>query len=238
MFNVSELRKLPSLMIFQNRSSHLQYVSSEVCFDFFKPSQRMVKESEVRPNGDSSNCNMFEGESNHFTDTKLWSLIVRTVSYLFITSSLEEFPIVLASTIGVLDGMMEVEDIKLKTMLESYGQMDLARKGPFRALQIVSILIFTLKNLIDKHEKNESKDKSDCQQLVLIQLALAAAFIFMGRFVERCLKSSPLNYCPLLPSVLVFVEWCASILDSIEVYATINRVKQLFLTFLMCLLNF
>ncbi|KRH20427.1 hypothetical protein GLYMA_13G178200v4 [Glycine max] len=204
----------------QNRSSHLECVSSEVCFDFFKPSQRISKETGTQPNNDSSNGNLFEGESNHFTDTKLWSHIVRTVSYLFITSSLEKFPIALASTIEVLDEIMELEDIKLKTMLESYGQMDLARKGPFRALQIVSILIFTLKNLIDKHEKDESKDKNDCQQLVLIQLALAAAFIFMGRFVERCQKSSPLNHCPLLPSVLVFMEWCASMLDTIEVYAT------------------
>ncbi|XP_028190321.1 protein SMG7L-like isoform X3 [Glycine soja] len=205
----------------QNRSSHLECVSSEVCFDFFKPSQRISKETGMQPNNDSSNGNLFEGESNHFTDTKLWSHIVRTVSYLFITSSsLEKFPIALASTIEVLDEIMELEDIKLKTMLESYGQMDLARKGPFRALQIVSILIFTLKNLIDKHEKDESKDKNDCQQLVLIQLALAAAFIFMGRFVERCQKSSPLNHCPLLPSVLVFMEWCASMLDTIEVYAT------------------
>nr|KYP76304.1 Telomerase-binding protein EST1A [Cajanus cajan] len=209
------------LLLEKNRSSHLQYVSSEVCFDFFKPSQKISKETELQPNYDSSNCNMYEGESNHFIDTKLWSLVVRTISFLFITpSSLEEFTIALASTIGVLDEMMELKDIKLKTILESYGQMDLARKGPFRALQIVSILVFTLKNLIDEHDKNESKDRNDCQQLVLIQLALTAAFILMGRFVERCLKSSPLNYCPLLPSVLVFLEWCASMLDAIEVYAT------------------
>ncbi|KAL2344062.1 hypothetical protein Fmac_005347 [Flemingia macrophylla] len=208
------------LLLENNRSSHLQYVSSEICFDFFKLSRRIRKEAELPPNYDSSHCSMYEGESSHFTDTKLWSLIVRTVSYLYITSSLEEFPTALASTIGVLDEMMELEDIKLKTMLESYGPMDLARKGPFRALQIVSMLIFTLKNLIDKHDKNESKDRNDCQQLVLIQLALTAAFIFMGRFAERCLKSSPLNYCPLLPSVLVFLEWCASMLDAIEVHAT------------------
>jgi len=86
MFNVSKLHKLPSLMILQNRSSHLECVSSEVCFDFFKPSQRISKETGTQPNNDSSNGNLFEGESNHFTDTKLWSHIVRTVSYLFITS--------------------------------------------------------------------------------------------------------------------------------------------------------
>ncbi|XP_027345289.1 protein SMG7L-like isoform X2 [Abrus precatorius] len=212
------------LLLEKNRSSHLPYVSSEFCLNFFKPSQRISKGTEARTNDNSSNYNMFESESNHFTDTKLWSFVVRTISFLFIiSSSLEEFPIALASTIGVLDEMMELEDTKLKTMLVSYGQMDIARKGPFRALQVVSILIFTLKNLIDKHRRYELEDKSDSQQLVLIQLALAAAFIFMGRFVERCLKSSPLNYCPLLPSVLVFAEWCASMLDAIEVYATDQR---------------
>ncbi|KAJ1386650.1 Tetratricopeptide-like helical domain superfamily [Sesbania bispinosa] len=208
------------LLLEKNRSSDLQYVSSKVCFDFFNPSGRISKESEMQPNNDSSHCKNFEGESNHFTNTKLWSLMFRTISFLSITSSLEEFPVSLASTIGVLDEMMELEDIELKTLLESYGQMDLARKGPFRALQVVSILIFTVKNLIDKHEKNESKDKNDSQQLVLIQLALAAAFIVMGRFVERCLKARPLDYCPLLPSVLVFVEWCASMLDATGVYTT------------------
>ncbi|CAJ1961704.1 unnamed protein product [Sphenostylis stenocarpa] len=122
-------------------------------------------------------------------------------------SSFEEFSIALASTIVELDKMMELEDIELKPMMESYSQMDLVRRGPFRAIQAVSILIFSLTNLLGK---SESEDKNDRQ---LMQLALAAAFSLMGRFIERCLKARSLNHCPLLPSVLVFVEWCSSIHD-------------------------
>lgn len=197
------------LLFEKNRSSHLQYVSREVCFDFLKPFGRIGEETHARPKHVSSNCKKFEGQSNHFTDTKLWSLIVRTISFLFITSSLEEFPSALASTIQELDKMVELEDTELKTMLQSYSQMDIARKGPFRALQVVSIIIFALD---DQLGKIESEDKNDRQ---LMQLALAAAFSIMGRFIERCLKAVSLNYFPLLPSVLVFVEWYSSKLDAI-----------------------
>lgn len=138
---------------------------------------------------------------------------------------MEEFPIVLASTIGELDKMMKLEDVELNTMLESYEQVNLARRGPFRAIQVVTVLIFVLKHLIDKLEKNEPKDKDEKQQPVLIQLAIYATFSFMGLFVERCLKSGPLHSCPLLPSVLVFVEWTASMLDTIEGYATEQRSR-------------
>ncbi|XP_019420144.1 PREDICTED: protein SMG7L-like isoform X3 [Lupinus angustifolius] len=210
------------IMLFEkNRLSQLQCAAREVCFDFLKPSGRIIEVTEAQPKHVSSNGNKFEGKSNHSTDTKLWSLIVRSISFFFITSSLEEFPIVLASTIEELDKMLELDDIKLKTMLESYTQMDIARKGPFRALQVVSIIIFALKDLTDKLEKNKPEDKND-----KLQLSLSAAFTFMGRFVERCLKSSSLNYCPLLPSVLIFVEWCSSMLDAIEVCATDQKSRR------------
>ncbi|XP_047179959.1 nonsense-mediated mRNA decay factor SMG7-like [Vigna umbellata] len=192
------------LLFEKNRSSPLEFVSSEVSVDFMKPFCR-IEETKVQGKDDSSNCNKSEGKNNHFT--KLWSLIVRTMSFFFISSSLEEFSIALASTIGGLDQMMELEDRELKTTLESYSQMDLARRGPFRAIQAVSIIIFSLTNLLGK---NESEDTNERQ---LMQRALAAAFSLMGRFTERCLKASSLNHCPLLPSVLVFVEWCSSIHD-------------------------
>ncbi|KAK7412356.1 hypothetical protein VNO78_03811 [Psophocarpus tetragonolobus] len=195
------------LLFEKNRSSPLEYVSNKVCLDLLKPFRKFGEETKVQWEDDNSRCNKFEGKSNHFT--KLWSLVVRTISFLFMSSSnLEEFSIALASTIRELDKMMKLEDTELKFMLESYSQMDLARRGPFRAIQAVSILIFSLTNLIDKLGKNKSEDKNDEQ---LMQLALAAAFSLMGRFIERCLKATSLNHCPLLPSVLVFVEWCSSI---------------------------
>ncbi|XP_057429405.1 nonsense-mediated mRNA decay factor SMG7-like isoform X2 [Lotus japonicus] len=211
------------LLFEKNRSSSQQYVSSDVCFDFFKPFGRVGKETKAQLKDDYSNCNKVEDESSHFTDTKLWSLMVRMISFLFIPSSFEEFSSAFASAIGELDKMMELEDIELKDMLESYSQMALARRGPFRAIQVVSILIFSLKNLNDKHEKNESEDKNDWH---LLQLAFTTSFIFMGRFIERCLNASSLNHCPLLPSVLVFVEWCSSIVDATEVCSTDQKSRK------------
>lgn len=130
---------------------------------------------------------------------------------------------VFASTIRELDKMMELDDADIKTMLESYEQVNLGRRGPLRAIQVVTVLIFALKHIIDKREKNETKDKNEGHQLVLIQMALYATFSFLGRFIERCLKAGPMHYCPLLPSVLVFVEWTASMLDAMEVYATDSK---------------
>jgi hypothetical protein len=66
------------LLILQNRSSSLQYVSGEVCFDLFKRSVRVSEEKKAQLKYDNG--------SNHFTDTKLWSLMVRMISFLFITS--------------------------------------------------------------------------------------------------------------------------------------------------------
>ncbi|XP_054802332.1 nonsense-mediated mRNA decay factor SMG7-like [Prosopis cineraria] len=212
-----------SLLFEKNRSFHLPYVSSEASMDFSK-SFGSSDQTKARPKCDSS-TNMFKGQSNHFADTKLWSLIVRTIGFFFIKSSLEEFPIVLASTIRELDRLLELEDTELKTMLESYEQVNLARRGPFRAIQVVTVLIFVLKHLVEPLVKNEPNHKDERQSPVLIQLALCATFSFMGRFVERCLKSSPLHSCPLLPSVLVFVEWIASMRDSLEVYASDQKSK-------------
>lgn len=90
MFNASKLLLFPPpqvpLMILQNRSSSLQHVSGEVFFDFFKPSERIGEETKAQLKDDWSNCIKFEGESNQFSDKKLWSLVVRMISFLFITS--------------------------------------------------------------------------------------------------------------------------------------------------------
>ncbi|MED6135597.1 hypothetical protein PIB30_047982 [Stylosanthes scabra] len=71
----------------KNRSCNLQCVSTKVSFDLFKPSVRSDQETRLQePNDDSSYYSKLEGENNHFKDTKLWSLIVGTISFLFITS--------------------------------------------------------------------------------------------------------------------------------------------------------
>ena len=122
--------------------------------------------------------------------------------------------------------MMALDDRKLRAMLESYQLMDLARTGPFRALQAVSIFIFVFHNLINSPEIKGSKDGKNKQHLELIQLALTATFIFMGRLVYRCLKANLLDSCPLLPTILVFVEWLVSMLDEVEAYGVDEKTKR------------
>ncbi|GAY34535.1 hypothetical protein CUMW_012010 [Citrus unshiu] len=139
---------------------------------------------------------------------------------------LEDFPYTFASTMRELDAAMELDDAKLKALLESYQLMDSARTGPFRALQVVSIFIFTIENLINAPEIKGLKDKNDMQQLEFIRWALSATFIFMGRLVERCLKSNSLDSSPLLSSVLVFVEWLVGILEQAESYASDGKSRS------------
>lgn len=90
MFDISELLLLQSpqvlFLILQNRPSPLKYVSSEVCFEFVKRSGRISEVRKAQLKDDFSNYTEVEGESNNFTDTKLWSLMVRMISFLFITS--------------------------------------------------------------------------------------------------------------------------------------------------------
>lgn len=132
---------------------------------------------------------------------------------------MDEFPDVFASSVRELDALMALDDVKLRAALESYQRIESVRAGPFRVLQVISILLFTLQNLIGSSKIIYLKDVNDTEQIALFQLALTATFIYMGRFVERCLKTSPLTSSPLLPAVLVFVEWLERALEKAETYA-------------------
>ncbi|CAL8146533.1 unnamed protein product [Prunus armeniaca] len=210
------------LLFERSRSSHLYSLSSESHFDFLNPSERSILQTISK----SSNHNVLKAEHICYTDTKLWSLIIGTLSFFHIKSSEDEFPCAFASTMGELEALMALDDTKLKVTLESYQRMDSVRKGPFRALQVVSVLIFTIQNLIKTPEIKESRDKNDVQQKELTQWALTATFIFMGRFVERCLKAGATETCPLLPAVLVFVEWLVIMLDGAEMHGVDEKSRS------------
>ncbi|GAV66698.1 EST1_DNA_bind domain-containing protein/EST1 domain-containing protein [Cephalotus follicularis] len=202
------------LLLERNRSSHLQSLSSDVHFDFLNPSKRVRVLSKLKSNDD---CPL---------DTDLWSLFIRTTSFFFIKLSLEDFPCAFASTMRSLDELMALDDTKINPMLDSYRLMASTRIGPFRALQVVSIFIFIIQKLINSSEMKGSRDDKDMQQLVSTQLALTTTFVFMGRFVDRCLEAKSLNYCPLLPAVLVFVEWLGCMLDEAETYGIDDKSKS------------
>lgn len=206
------------LLFERNRSSFSHSLCREAHFDFLKPSERSDFHRKSQSGDEFSNCSILESIHNCFMETDLWSLFIRTMSFFFIQSSFEEFPCAFASAMRELDALMALNDTKLKAALESYQCLDSARTGPFRALQVVSVFIFIFENLIHGPQVRSSKDINDTQQLLQIQFALTSSFIFMGRVVDRCLKASDLDLCPLLPAVLVFVEWLANMLDEAKTY--------------------
>ncbi|XP_065877885.1 nonsense-mediated mRNA decay factor SMG7-like [Euphorbia lathyris] len=218
------------LLFERNRSSSLQFLSSEACFDFLNPSESATGANSQSRN-DLSNCKMVQAEQNGSRETTLWPLLIRTMSFFFMKSSLEDFPSTFACTIKELDMLMALDDEKLKAAMESYKQVDSARSGPFRTLQVVSIFIFVIEDLINCPERRGSKNENDGQQFELTQEALTAAFIFMGRLVDRCLKAKFLSFCPLLPALLVFSEWLVSILDEAETYGSNEKSTKAMLYF-------
>ncbi|KAK8485317.1 hypothetical protein V6N12_000288 [Hibiscus sabdariffa] len=213
------------LLFERNRSSHLHSLSSEADFDFLKPFQRSDSQVKSQSSEKISQDSPLKDENDH-SGMNFWPLLIRSLSFFFLKSSLEDFPCAFASTLRVFDVMMASDDTKLTAMLESYQLMDLARIGPFRALQAVSVFIFVFHNLINNPEMQGSKDGKIKKHLELVQLALTAAFIFMGRVVYRCLKANTLSSCPLLPAVLVFVEWLVSMLDEVEAHKVDEKTKS------------
>ncbi|KAM7530660.1 hypothetical protein LguiB_034070 [Lonicera macranthoides] len=208
------------LLFEKNRSSHLPSLSSEAHFDFTKPSERSCLWTNSQGNRNSLNILKMESTELSSGKTDLWPLFVRMISFFFIESSLEDFPCTFASTMRELESLLALDDIKLKTSLESYEHMDSARRGPYRALQIVSTLIFIIHNLAENPESNNQKEK--------IHLALNATFICMGRLLERC---NNLDSCRLLGAVLVFIEWLVVILDRAEKYGADEKVGSAILYF-------
>ncbi|XP_044461607.1 protein SMG7L-like isoform X2 [Mangifera indica] len=222
----------------QNRSSDLHSLSPEAFFDFLKPSDRSSGQIRSQLSSDVSNCNMLKAENICSGDKPLWSLIIRTVSFFFIKSSLEDFPSAFASMIGELDSLLELDDTNLVAMLTSYELMGSARTGPFRALQVVSVFVFILQKVFSGSEMKSPEDKNYLQELELTRFALTVAFIFIGRLVDRCLKSNPLDSCPLLPGVLVFLEWLVGMFDEVEAHGIDDKVHSAMSYFFGALVGF
>ncbi|CAH8355465.1 unnamed protein product [Eruca vesicaria subsp. sativa] len=177
------------LLLFEkNRSSQLQSLSTDAQFNFLNPSERSYFSKE---------------KGDLMSGTDLWPLMVRTISFFFLNSSLDDFGFSFASTIREMDAAFAVDDKNLEAMLESYQVMNSSRKGPYRILQLVAVFIFIFHNLAKEEVK-------------ITNLTLTMVFIVMGRVVERCLKTSPLDSCPLLPALLVFLDYLPFLLDKTE----------------------
>ncbi|KAL9671062.1 hypothetical protein QQ045_008626 [Rhodiola kirilowii] len=200
------------LLFEKNQSAVLHSVSKEVRFDFSNPSARINFQRKI-----DTNCS---------EKTELWPLFIRLMSFFLTKNRSEDFPCILAATMHELEALMELDNVKLRASLESYQHMGASRTGPFKALHIVSVLIFVFKHLTKALNQTEQDSENATQQLELMQLSLVTTFLCIGRLVDRCVKSSPVDSCPLLPGVLVFLEWLAVEKDEVNAYCGDGKVLE------------
>ncbi|XP_047954676.1 nonsense-mediated mRNA decay factor SMG7-like [Salvia hispanica] len=215
------------LLFEENRSAKL--ISFEMQPDFLNPSKRGYLHNKcLEKNGSAHSSNPEDLDNICSEKFDLWPILVRTISFLLIRSSLEEYPCTLASALHSLDTLLAVDDTKLTVSLESYQRLDSSRRGPYRAIQVVSIFIFIVHSLTESVQQEDSPNgkDDDCKHSALSPLAFATIFIFMGRLTERCVMGEEMGISPLLPSVLVFVEWLAGSLDMVQTYDADERVRN------------
>lgn len=135
--------------------------------------------------------------------------------------------------------MMALDDEQLAAALESYKEMDSTTKGPYRAIQLVSVFIFILFNQTTNIQREKlNLTKNEQQQSAPTELGLVATFICMGRILGRCLKGKQREQCPLLPAVLVFMEWLAEAFERVEVFSADEKVMIAMTYFFHALANF
>ncbi|GMH15833.1 hypothetical protein Nepgr_017674 [Nepenthes gracilis] len=209
------------LLFERNRSNHTQSIPGDSPFDFLKPSERIRYPTERYSSDGSSKFDPLKATENaQSTEANLWSFFIRMTGVFFLKSSLENFSFVFASTMKELEALLALGDANLNAALESYKSLGLSQVGPHRAIHIVVVLIFIIDDLSKIPETKDSRSENELQRL-----ALTATFICVGRLVDRCLRSNP-NYLPLLPAVLVFVEWLeGGALERVEIPGTDEKCR-------------
>ncbi|KAM3251573.1 nonsense-mediated mRNA decay factor SMG7-like [Capsicum annuum] len=210
----------------ENRSSILHSYSNGAHLDLLKPSVWCSIDAINRATSGSSNKNMLEPtETVTSGKTDIWLPFVRLMSFFLVYSSLEDFQSILAFTVVQLEGLVVMDDDELSSALESYQLMDPLRKGPYRALQLVSVFIFIFHSQTESGVGVDPK-KDNKQQSVLTELAVASIFICAGRLVEKAATRNSTQTCPLLPAISVFVEWLVNIFDRAEAHAKDEKVQS------------
>ncbi|CAA0825282.1 Protein SMG7L [Striga hermonthica] len=218
------------LLFEENRSTELPSISSQMQLDFLNPSKKIYSSKTSREENNCARDSKSENTEKNFSENlELWPLLVRTISFLLVRSSLDDFPRTLASALNSLEALLVANKSKLAISLESYQSLDSSRKGPYRAIQLVTVFIFVAHSLTESLERDESKstEKREEKHSELKSLAFAAMFICMGRFTERCMqKGSSADSCPLLPAMLVFTEWFVGSLGTVKTYNADKRVAN------------
>ncbi|VFQ58878.1 unnamed protein product [Cuscuta campestris] len=216
------------LLFEENRSIHIHSLSREAHLDLLKPCEKTFLDATSCESKASSSNNKLEGIAGVSSEmSDIWPLFVRLISFFLMKSGLlEDFPHTLASLVRRLEALMALGEEELKGTLESYQSLDPSEKGPNRALQLVTILIFTI-HCLTKSQKGHKQKEDGNSGCHLTELALSAIFICVGRIVDRCLTRGVFKECcPLLPAVLVFVEWLVNTLGRAEGLTKDERVMS------------
>ncbi|GJZ31798.1 protein SMG7L isoform X1 [Tanacetum coccineum] len=232
------------LLFEKNKSSQLQSLSTDAHIDFSKPLKRLSSQIKSHSSMDSTNINKL-GANEHVRPVKtdIWPLFVRMISFFLVKPSFEDLPHTFASTMKELEALLALNDKELNSSLEPYEPFDTSRKGPYRAIQAVTILIFVIHNLIKTPKLEELKGQRDEQHSACSIWAWTCTYTFLGHLIQRCLSFSSNNQensCSLLPAVLVFMEWYVSVLDYAETYGKdekVNNAKYYFYGALVDLLS-
>lgn len=218
------------LLFEKNKSSQLQSLSTDAHIDFSKPLKRLSSQIKSYSSMDSTNVNKLGANENiRPVKTDIWPLFVRLISFFLVKPSFEDLPHTFASTMKELETLLALNDMDLNSSLEPYEPFDSSRKGPYRAIQAVTILIFVIHNLIKTPKVKEPKGDNDEQSSACSIWAWTCTFTFLGHLIQRCLTFSSDNQeysCSLLPAVLVFVEWYVNVLDHAEACSEDQKVSN------------
>ncbi|CAN6457340.1 unnamed protein product [Victoria cruziana] len=130
----------------------------------------------------------------------------KLISTLCTNSRMDGLPDTYTAMLIGLEKVLCLDDAKLEDVLHTCQPVGIeeTKNSAFRIIQIVCILIFSIwcQSLELKFVRSEHDRQKD-----FIQLAWTAAFDVMGHVIHRCVKYNSINDSPLLPGVLVFVEW-------------------------------
>ncbi|XP_073137976.1 nonsense-mediated mRNA decay factor SMG7-like [Henckelia pumila] len=212
------------VLLFEKINTTQLLTLSDEVFNFHDiPSRNFFQNIPTAENGSPKESKIAETKHASAEMFDLWSSVIRTISFFIIRSSLEEFPRTFAHTLSSLEALLEVNDAELTGAMESYQFVDSLRKGPYRAIQLVSTFIFILHRLVQNPKLKDSTGIDEKMQSEYTPLALSTVFICMGRLTERC-RNFNMAKCPLLPALLVFIEWLVGALDDAEMHVADERV--------------
>lgn len=136
---------------------------------------------------------------------------VRLNGILFTKTSLETFEEVCSAALCDLEGLLALDDANLEEVLGSRHciGMESGNPGAAAALQLISVLICTVHNDNGGLNGNHSTHADVFQRTLLFKHAITASLEIVGRILCRCAETNDISNSPLLPFILVVLEWLA-----------------------------